>query len=398
VIPLFSRIYHSRPGKRLFQEKISNYKIMKNCVNRGLIPFWGHNSFLQRHSSWPPPWRMVPRLFGRCLCVVNPIPVLESLTQITSLVLLFLSTSLTFAVDAIPDSVSGEIQTLKTQVAALIQSNSELNQRVSRLEADNGTLSKSVADLVAAGATMFASGSGTGSSPTPPLPTEVEKYLATAAERESEGRVRLVSFSKVNGQDRHAFGIHHYSMEVVIEVEALQTCYFGPFAAVLGTWQGHFYTTVGEPNALDAFGPEYFGRKRVIKGQRLKFAAEIEFVSTEKGWKAPNGDILLGGAGQTPSAPAPATVSASPKPSRPAGPMVVEEVRLSNETFSALQIYIDGVAAPETLKAQRLARVKLEVGSTHTIKAVAPNGKSWERNVRVVAGMRSILLERADFH
>lgn len=125
---------------------------------------------------------------------------------------------------------------------------------------------------------------------TAPSAGDGEKLLRNKIQNEGKGNIKLVSFSKTNGQMREVSGTQVYKLEYEGEIEFLADCYWGPFEFG-GTWSGNFHAVAGKRDAISAFHPQYMGKQEVRKGQKTKVAGSVTFERTEKGWRGEDGKI-----------------------------------------------------------------------------------------------------------
>lgn len=286
-----------------------------------------------------------------------------------------------------------ELESLKQTVLRLEQSNAKLWTEITAIRQDLRNASagsgKDVPEI------------------NPPAESDVKELLALKIEKESEGRISLVSFRKANGQDTTVNGVRLYTFEyeAVIqfrEARRWQAFDFG------GAWNGSFYT-IGEPkDALQGILTEFATSPKMPKGQRKTIGFQLPFDLTEKGWRSREG-LILPATVKSKDAPAPtaaetasAAAAATPSPARPDSPKppasskATVEVRFSNETFSLLDGYFDGSSDGEKLKGQQILKKNFEEDSQHTFKFVGPRG-TYQKTFKVQGGMRAIRIENADF-
>lgn len=123
----------------------------------------------------------------------------------------------------------------------------------------------------------------------PPTENQGANALAATIRGQSNGLLRLVTFTKTNGQKSLVNGIELYTMETAVEVEANQDCALTGFM-VGGGWDGSFGALKAKKpgNPIDAFNPSgasYGSNKQVARGTRLKFNVDLRFDLTERGWR-----------------------------------------------------------------------------------------------------------------
>ena len=241
----------------------------------------------------------------------------------------------------------------------------------------------------------------------PPTESDVKELLALKIEKESEGRISLVSFRKANGQDTMVNGVRLYTFEYEAEIQFREARRWQAFDFG-GGWNGNFHT-IGEPkDALQGILSEFATSPKMAKGQRKTIGYRLPFDLTEKGWRSQEG-LILPATVKSKDAPAPtaaelasAAASATPSPARPDSPKppasskATVEVRFSNETFSLLDGYFDGSSEAEKIKGQQILKKNFEEDSQHTFKFVGPRG-TFQKTFKAQAGMRAIRIENADF-
>ena len=106
---------------------------------------------------------------------------------------------------------------------------------------------------------------------------------------ESHDLLRLVKFTKTNGQKSNINGLDCYTMEATVETAAVLDCAMTGF--MMGGWNGSFEAIKAQKNAseLDKFNPTigaYAGNKQVAKGERMAFNIKLSFDLTERGWRS----------------------------------------------------------------------------------------------------------------
>ncbi|MEK6676267.1 MAG: hypothetical protein AABZ47_11520 [Planctomycetota bacterium] len=119
-----------------------------------------------------------------------------------------------------------------------------------------------------------------------PAATAGEKLIRDKIQDQAEGRIKLVSFRKTNGQTREAFGMQEYVMEWEGEIEFLQDCRWGPFVYGTYTWSGDFHTDISTSRI--GFGGRLDDARM---GQKVRLTGSLTFRKTEKGWRGEDGRI-----------------------------------------------------------------------------------------------------------
>jgi hypothetical protein len=134
-----------------------------------------------------------------------------------------------------------------------------------------------VANILAAIVLLLLLGCSSG-----PSSSAAEEFLREKINKESEGRIKLVSFSKTNGQEAAPMGIPSYKLDYEAEIEFLDDCRWGTASG--SNWRGDFYVFPAEQ------GPGYFGGlyppfRQATKGSRTKVLGSVIFQKTEAGWR-----------------------------------------------------------------------------------------------------------------
>jgi hypothetical protein len=117
-----------------------------------------------------------------------------------------------------------------------------------------------------------------------PPSSAAEEFLRAKIEKESQGRIKLVSFSKTNGQEATPMGIPSYKLDYEAEIEFLDDCRWGTKNDLNGGWRGDFSVFPAEE------GPGYFGGlhppfRKAAKGSQTKVMGAVMFQKTEAGWR-----------------------------------------------------------------------------------------------------------------
>jgi hypothetical protein len=107
------------------------------------------------------------------------------------------------------------------------------------------------------------------------------KFLRQRINNQSKGRIKLVSFSKTNGQEMAPMGVPSYKLDYEAEIEFLEDCRWGTASG--SDWRGDFYVFEPEP------GPGFSGDlyppfRRAAKDTHTKVTASLIFQKTEAGW------------------------------------------------------------------------------------------------------------------
>jgi hypothetical protein len=124
--------------------------------------------------------------------------------------------------------------------------------------------------------------------------TPSEPSVRAGFERELQehgnGLIRLVRFTKTNGQAGEMMGVKFYQMEYEAEIEALGPCIWGQktvgFSDRLVVW--------ARPRAEDeraSWAEAFEGAKIGKKGERAVIKRRLRFEKTERGWRGQDGQI-----------------------------------------------------------------------------------------------------------
>jgi hypothetical protein len=112
-----------------------------------------------------------------------------------------------------------------------------------------------------------------------PSSSVAEEFLRENINRESEGRIKLVSFSKINGQEAAPMGIPSYRLDYEAEIEFLDDCSWGT-AGGDNRWRGDF--TVFSVGEVTLSYPPF---RKATKGSHTKVSGSVIFEKTEAGWR-----------------------------------------------------------------------------------------------------------------
>jgi len=112
--------------------------------------------------------------------------------------------------------------------------------------------------------------------------------MAEKIHTESNGLLRLIKFTKINGQKSIVNGVENYTMDCTVETLAIEDCAMTGF--IMGGWEGNFGTLKASKNAdpLEAFFPHgagFAGNKQLSKGNKMTFETKLIFDLTERGWR-----------------------------------------------------------------------------------------------------------------
>ena len=119
-----------------------------------------------------------------------------------------------------------------------------------------------------------------------PSSDDAKGIIQERINKESEGRIKLVSFQKTNGQEGELLGVKIYQLSYQGEIEFLEDCKWEKGMAVnLG--EVHYRTVKVKPGAKDFWqnwDDQMHGRQIVKKGHKEKISGNVVFEKTEKGW------------------------------------------------------------------------------------------------------------------
>lgn len=111
--------------------------------------------------------------------------------------------------------------------------------------------------------------------------------MAAKIRDQSKGLLRLVKFTKTNGQMANVNGVKVYTMDCSMETLAVQACALTGVS--LGNWDGSFGALPAKQNAgMEEFNPfsgAYGGYKKLARGERQVFTTKLTFELTERGWR-----------------------------------------------------------------------------------------------------------------
>lgn len=117
-----------------------------------------------------------------------------------------------------------------------------------------------------------------------PSATTAREIINSRIERQSKGRIRLVSLQKTNGQMGEIFGVKVYQLSYKGEIEFLEECFWVKgMDAAAGLGPVSFRTVTRQEGLRDRLGA-LDNRRLMQKGARSEISGEITFEKTEKGW------------------------------------------------------------------------------------------------------------------
>ncbi len=118
-----------------------------------------------------------------------------------------------------------------------------------------------------------------------------EKLLRDKIQNESKGRIKLINFSKTNGQELNILGMSLYKVEYNGQIVFLEDCLWGNFRLILGQgyeWKGDFNIYESRlPSIMGMPPPET--HETGIKGKTKDLKGNLLLEKTEKGWREATG-------------------------------------------------------------------------------------------------------------
>lgn len=117
-----------------------------------------------------------------------------------------------------------------------------------------------------------------------PSTSAAEEFAREQIKKQSQDRIKLVGFSKIDGQESAPNGIPSYKLDYEAELEFLENCRWGTKHGVNGGWNGDYRCVPiieGPGYSGDIFTP--FGEAK--KGTRTKVRNFVTFEKSEAGWR-----------------------------------------------------------------------------------------------------------------
>jgi len=120
-----------------------------------------------------------------------------------------------------------------------------------------------------------------------PSTDDIQRIVKEEIDKDSQGRIKLVSFQKTNAQKGELLGVKLYNFAYQIEIEFTEDCkWVMGHGAMLG---GSPQFKTSKPKSKD-FWEEWTDNlnspgKLVKKGQKERLSGSITFEKTEKGWR-----------------------------------------------------------------------------------------------------------------
>lgn len=126
-----------------------------------------------------------------------------------------------------------------------------------------------------------------GCAPGPPSENVGRETIERQIQTQSNGKIKLVSFTKTNGKQHD----DSYQLEYKAEIEFLATGAWSRGSAMDSSTSFGFSTEQVAANALAQFTGSIFGAMNVRQGQRETVTGVLRFEKTEKGWRGQDGQV-----------------------------------------------------------------------------------------------------------
>jgi predicted nucleic acid-binding Zn ribbon protein len=120
-----------------------------------------------------------------------------------------------------------------------------------------------------------------------PSADDLQRIIQEQINKESQGRIKLISFQKTNAQEGELHGVKLYNIEYQIEIEFTENCkWVMGHEAMLG---GPPQFRTSKPKS-QGFWDEWTDNlnnpgKLVKKGHKERISGSLTFEKTEKGWR-----------------------------------------------------------------------------------------------------------------
>lgn len=109
-----------------------------------------------------------------------------------------------------------------------------------------------------------------------------EKDLSERIQKESDGRLELISFEKTNAADREFMGQKSYVIEFKAKLRVIEDCFMYVNNSGVGSYFKSFTTFEQEPNSI---AHPMMRMVKAEKGTEVDFSDVITYAQTEEGWK-----------------------------------------------------------------------------------------------------------------
>lgn len=102
-----------------------------------------------------------------------------------------------------------------------------------------------------------------------PSSSAAEALLQERINNQSKGRIKLISFSKTNGQEATPMGVPSYKFDYEAEIEFLDECRWGTASG--DNWRGDFYVFEPDPGPdISGDYTRHFGEQRKVRALKLR--------------------------------------------------------------------------------------------------------------------------------
>jgi hypothetical protein len=246
-----------------------------------------------------------------------------------------------------------------------------------------------------------------------PEETDAERLLSAHINKESEGRAKLASFKKTDGQSAQVMGVAVYLLAFESTIEFTKDCKW--LRELFGGGRLAFKTREAPPvvNGQGFSWDDWLEKSQhpgivVKKGATAGVAGTLRFEKSERGWSLSNveGKVVSeplqsdGNDDRRGTAVITATSAGNVATSKPSGYPISSNSNLwtkfgiDNDTLRSIDIFLDSGDAPIAIRGGRTYTDKLEVGSTHLLKAVV-GSRTFEVRFTVPRVMRDVHITAA---
>ena len=121
-----------------------------------------------------------------------------------------------------------------------------------------------------------------------PSSDDAKQIIQERINKDSGGRIKLVSFQKMNGQEGNLLGFKVYNLEYQMEIEFVEDCkWITGHSAALG---GEVGFRTSKPKGSQEFWDKFMDDstnpgKLVKKGHKERISGSIAFEKTDNGWR-----------------------------------------------------------------------------------------------------------------
>ena len=203
---------------------------------------------------------------------------------------------------------------------------------------------------------------------------EVENVLQSAIDSESDHRLRLAFFRKVDGVKASG----SYYAEIEAEFEAVRPCIWGP--EVVGMWEGSFSTSTSNSPQLPMLSG-FSGKFLLKSGDRVEFKGTMQLQKAESGWRGSiaegkllgynKPDAITRSGGKAVESPSKSSTTGveGPKQDR----VVYVDVTVENHLKKSIKVSFDG-GVPVKIESQQTSSWKYPANSKHQLKLTGSFG------------------------